>query len=68
MSLCRLHVEEAEDKLVALSEEREELQVSSEDHKRLLAEREGDLARAKERMEGAIADLESKLATEIRNR
>ncbi|THH09667.1 hypothetical protein EW145_g1839 [Phellinidium pouzarii] len=58
----------AEEKLDDLQTEHNELRKISEDSRRLLSDREEDLARARERMEGTIVDLEAKLASEIRNR
>ncbi|KAI5120077.1 hypothetical protein M0805_002638 [Coniferiporia weirii] len=57
-----------EEKLESLQAERDELEKVSEDSRRLLGDREEDLVRARERMESVIADLEMKLASEVRNR
>ena len=59
---------DVEEKLEALEAERDKLKLASEDTKRQLSEKEEDLIRARERLEAAVADLEVKLASEIRNR
>lgn len=58
----------AEEKLEGLQAECDQLKKLSEDSRRLLSEREENLVRARERMETAISDLETKLASEVRNR
>ena len=58
----------AEEKIEALQSERDELHKLSDGSKRQLSDREEDLARARDKMEATIADLEAKLATESRNR
>ena len=58
----------AQQEIEALHGDKEELQKVSEDLTSLVSEREQDLSRAKERMEVAIADLETKLGSEVRNR
>ena len=57
-----------EEKLEALSGERDELRKSSEETRRLLSEREEDLSRARDRMDVAVTDLEARLASEIKHR
>lgn len=58
----------AEEKLEALQVERGELHRASANTKQLLTEREEDLVRARERLETTVAELEAKLASEVRNR
>ncbi|OCB91229.1 nonmuscle myosin heavy chain b [Sanghuangporus baumii] len=58
----------AEEKMEALQSERDELRRASADTKQQLTEREQDLMRARERLETTVADLEGKLASEIRSR
>ena len=58
----------AEEKMEALQSERDELRRASADTKQQLTEREEDLMRARERLETTVADLENKLATEVRSR
>ena len=58
----------AEEKVEGLQSEQDELRKLSEDSKRQLSGRKEDLARARDRTESTIADLEAKLVTESRNR
>ena len=58
----------AQQEIEALHGDKEELQKVSKDLTSLVSEREQDLSRAKEHMEVAIADLETKLGSEVRNR
>ena len=60
-------LEIAEEKLEALKIERDELKRLSEDSKLQLTQREDDLIRSRERLESMVADLQAKLATELRN-
>ena len=59
---------EAQGEADAIRAERDELQKIAEELKSIATEREEDLARAKERMEVAMNDLEKKLETEVRSR
>lgn len=61
-------LEIAEEKLDALKVERDDLKRLSDDSKLQLSQREEDLVRSRERLEGVVADLEAKLATELRNK
>lgn len=61
-------LKEARDEVEALRAEREELLKEGEELKALVRQKEEDLVRVKDRMEGAITDLEGKLAIELRNR
>jgi myosin heavy chain 9/10/11/14 len=58
----------AQQEIEALHGDKEELQKVSEDLTSLVSEREQDLSRARERMEAAIAELETKLNNELQNR
>ncbi|EMD32423.1 hypothetical protein CERSUDRAFT_118769 [Gelatoporia subvermispora B] len=58
----------AQEEMDILAAEKEELQKLSEELKNLVLQREEDLARAKERMESTMADLDSKLGNEVRSR
>jgi myosin heavy chain 9/10/11/14 len=57
-------LKKAETEVAALSDAKEELQKSGEELKRLVAERNEDIARVKERMEGTLADMEARLLSE----
>lgn len=58
----------AQHEMEALRADKAELQQVSEDLKDLVTQREEDLARARERLEAQIADLDAKLGTETRDR
>lgn len=58
----------AQDEADALREERDDLEKATEELKNLVLQREEDLARAKERMEASIADLDKKLRAELTSR
>lgn len=58
----------AQHEMEALRADKAELQQVSEDLKDLVTQREEDLARARERMEAYIADLEARLGSETRDR
>jgi myosin protein heavy chain len=62
------HLERTHAEMNALYGDRDELQKLGEDLKNLAAQREEDLSRAKERMDIAVAELESKLTIELRHR
>ncbi|KAF8514982.1 nonmuscle myosin heavy chain b [Gautieria morchelliformis] len=53
-----------EGEIEVLSSAKEEYQKSSEELQRLVTQREEDITRVKERMDGALADMESKLHAE----
>ncbi|KAF7964629.1 hypothetical protein HWV62_4762, partial [Athelia sp. TMB] len=58
----------AQHEMEALRADKAELQQVSEDLKDLVTQREEDLARARDRMEATIADLEARLGSETRDR
>ena len=57
-------LKESETKVIALSTAKEELEKSGEELKQLVAERDEDIARVKERLDGTFADMEAKLLAE----
>lgn len=57
-----------EEKAEVLQSDRDEVRKLSEDFQRQLSDREEGLARARDKMEATMADLEAKLVTESRNR
>lgn len=61
-------IQEADEKINALSKSRDAHAKKSEDLKQKLADKEQDIARVKERMEATVADLETKLAQETKAR
>ncbi|KAI0056017.1 hypothetical protein BV25DRAFT_1662232 [Artomyces pyxidatus] len=61
-------VGDADREIDALKTAREELEKETVELKQLVVQREEDLARAKERMESAISDLDGKLTAELRTR
>ncbi|KAH9914424.1 nonmuscle myosin heavy chain b [Fomitopsis serialis] len=58
----------AQEEIDAIKAERENLEKLSDELKNLVAQREEDLARTKERMESTLSDLGTKLTTESRNK
>jgi myosin protein heavy chain len=58
----------AQEEIEVLRGDRDDLQKQSEELKNLALQREEDLARAKERMEIVVADLEGRLNVELRNK
>ena len=61
-------LDEALEDLDILAAEKEMLEKQGEELKNLVAQRDEDLARAKERMESTMSDLDTKLSAEQRNR
>ena len=61
-------VQGTEEDIDILTAEKEELQKTTEELKNLVAQREEDLERVKERMETAMSDLDTKLSAETRTR
>ena len=61
-------LDDAQVELDILAAEKEMLEKQGERLKNLLAQREEDLSRAKERMESTMSDLDSKLSAEQRNK
>ena len=51
-----------------LNAEKEELQKEADELKSLVVQREEDVSRAKERMETAVSELDSKLNSEVRTK
>ncbi|TFY78541.1 hypothetical protein EWM64_g5472 [Hericium alpestre] len=62
------HLGEAENEIELLRGEKEQMEKDHEELKQLVAQKEEDLARAKERMESTISELDGKLNVELRNR
>ena len=61
-------LQKADNEIKRLSSAKEILEKSGEELKLLVSEREEDIARVRERMEAALADMEGKLTAEVKAR